>query len=95
LWASHRRRPLYQEIPLGELPTASALQLDARVEEERDPTGELPAVGQAAALSFGPEAVLAQVNDFVTDRPAEAAALLRLWANDRADAAGQPKALPV
>jgi flagellar M-ring protein FliF len=95
LWASHRRRPLYQEIPLGELPTASALPLDARVEEERDPTGELPAVGQAAALSFGPEAVLAQVNDFVTDRPAEAAALLRLWANDRADAAGQPKALPV
>jgi flagellar M-ring protein FliF len=95
LWASHRRRPLYQEIPLGELPTASALPLEARVEEERDPTGELPAVGQAAALSFGPEAVLAQVNDFVTDRPAEAAALLRLWANDRAEAPGQAKALPV
>ena len=52
-------------------------------------------VGQAAALSFGPEAVLAQVNDFVTDRPAEAAALLRLWANNRADTPGQPKALPV
>jgi flagellar M-ring protein FliF len=95
LWASRRRRPLYQEIPLGELPTASALALEYGVEEERDPTGELPVVGQAAALSFGPEAVLAQVNDFVTDRPAEAAALLRLWANDRADAPVPPKALPV
>jgi flagellar M-ring protein FliF len=95
LWASRRRRPLYQEIPLGELPTASALALEYGVEEERNPTGELPVVGQAAALSFGPEAVLAQVNDFVTDRPAEAAALLRLWANDRADAPVPPKALPV
>ncbi len=95
VWASRRRRPLYQEIPLGELPTASALPLEYGVEEERDPTGELPVVGQAAALSFGPEAVLAQVNDFVTDRPAEAAALLRLWANDRADAPAPPKALPV
>ena len=28
LWASRRRRPLYQEIPLGELPTASALPLE-------------------------------------------------------------------
>ncbi len=96
VWASRRRRPLYQEIPLGELPTASALPLEpGGVEVERDPTGELPVVGQAAALSFGPEAVLAQVNDFVTDRPAEAAALLRLWANDRADTPSQPKALPV
>ncbi len=96
VWASRRRRPLYQEIPLGELPTASALPLEpGGIEVERDPTGELPVVGQAAALSFGPEAVLAQVNDFVTDRPAEAAALLRLWANDRADTPGQPKALPV
>lgn len=104
LWASRRRRPLYQEIPLGELAVASATSLDAGIERERDPTGELPAVGsvgavraatQAAALSFGPEAVLAQVNDFVTDRPAEAAALLRQWANDRADAPSPPKALPV
>ena len=95
LWASRRRRPLYQEIPLGELPTGSARPFEFGVEEERDPTGELPVVGQAAALSFGPEAVLAQVNDFVTDRPAEAAALLRLWANDRADTPAPPKALPV
>jgi len=95
LWASRRRRPLYQEIPLGELPTVSATPLEMGTEDERDPTGELPVIGQAAALSFGPEAVLAQVNEFVTDRPAEAAALLKLWASDRQDAPPSPKALPV
>jgi flagellar M-ring protein FliF len=113
LWASRRRRPLYQEIPLGDLAYPSAASLDSGVEQERDPTGELPAVGsvgaakaagavaaagavgQAAALSFGPEAVLAQVNDFVSDRPAEAAALLRQWASDRAETPAPPKALPV
>lgn len=95
LWASRRRRPLYQEIPLGELPTVPAVPLDGGVEVDRDPTGELPAIGHAADLSFGPEAVLAQVNDFVTDRPAEAAALLKLWASDRQDAPPPPKALPV
>ncbi|HTU38425.1 MAG TPA: flagellar basal-body MS-ring/collar protein FliF [Acidimicrobiales bacterium] len=95
LWASRRRRPLYQEISLDALPMPAAVPLDAGIEEERNPTGELPVVGQAASLSFGPEAVLAQVNDFVTDRPAEAAALLRQWASDRGEAAAPPKALPV
>jgi flagellar M-ring protein FliF len=103
LWISRRRRPLYQEISLGELPATSARSFDTGVEEDRDPTGELPVVradpvaaaGAAAELTFGPEAVLAQVNDFVTDRPAEAAALLRQWASDRTDAASPPKALPV
>ncbi len=94
LWASRRRRPLYQEIPLGEI-TATPLVPIGTIEEERDPTGELPPVGQAAALSFGPEAVLAQVNDFVSERPAEAAALLRSWAGDRQDLPSPSKALPV
>ena len=41
LWAAKRRRPFYQEIALGELgPMASMIP----VEEERNPTGELPAV---------------------------------------------------
>ena len=35
VWASRRRRPLYQEIPLGELPTASALPLEPGGIEDR------------------------------------------------------------
>ena len=95
LWASRRRRPLYQEIPVGELTTTTPFVPIGAIEDERDPTGELPAVGQAAALSFGPEAVLAQVNDFVSERPAEAAALLRSWAGDRQDLLSPSRALPV
>jgi flagellar M-ring protein FliF len=83
--AARRRRPLYQEVALGELsPMASMVP----VEEDRDPTGELPAIRAAPALQLGSEAVLAQVNQFVEQRPAEAAHLLKSWADEREDADG-------
>ena len=62
------------------------------VEEERNPTGELPAVG--ATLQLGSDAVLAQVNQFVEQRPAEAAHLLKSWADEREEVDGG-RALPV
>jgi flagellar M-ring protein FliF len=89
--AAKRRRPLYQEIALGELgPMASMIP----VEEERNPTGELPAVRMAPALKLGSDAVLAQVNQFVEQRPAEAAHLLKSWADEREEIEGG-RALPV
>jgi flagellar M-ring protein FliF len=89
--AAKRRRPLYQEIALGELsPMASMIP----VEEERNPTGELPAVRAAPALKLGSDAVLAQVNQFVEQRPAEAAHLLKSWADEREEFEGG-RALPV
>ena len=90
LVAAKRRRPLYQEIALGELgPMASMIP----VEQERDPTGEMPAIRAAPALQLGSDAVLAQVNQFVEQRPAEAAHLLKSWADEREEADG--RALPV
>jgi flagellar M-ring protein FliF len=89
--AAKRRRPLYQEIALGELsPMASMIP----VEEERNPTGELPAVRTTPALKLGSDAVLAQVNQFVEQRPAEAAHLLKSWADEREEIEGG-RALPV
>ena len=85
LIAAKRRRPLYQEIALGELsPMASAVL----VEDERNPTGELPAVRVSPALQLGSDAVLAQVNQFVEQRPAEAAHLLKSWADEREEIEG-------
>jgi flagellar M-ring protein FliF len=85
LLAARRRRPLYQEIPVSGL-AAGAMQPVTDLTDQRDPTGELPAVRGAPALELGPDAVLAQVNDFVDQRPAEAARLLRSWAEERQDA---------
>jgi len=91
LFAAKRRRPLFQEVPLGELsPTAAMIALD----EERDPTGELPAVRAAPTLQLGSDAVLAQVNQFMEQRPAEAAHLLKSWADEREELEGG-RALPV
>jgi flagellar M-ring protein FliF len=91
LIVAKRRRPLYQEIALGEFgPMASMIP----VEEERNPTGELPAVRTAPALKLGSDAVLAQVNQFVEQRPAEAAHLLKSWADEREEIEGG-RALPV
>ena len=91
LFAAKRRRPLYQEIALGELsPMASMIP----VEDERNPTGELPAVSVSPALQLGSDAVLAQVNQFVEQRPAEAAHLLKSWADERQEIEGG-RALPV
>ena len=91
LFAAKRRRPLYQEIALGELgPVASMIP----VEEERNPTGELPAIRVAPALQLGSDAVLAQVNQFVEQRPAEAAHLLKSWADERDEVDGG-RTLPV
>jgi flagellar M-ring protein FliF len=89
--AAKRRRPLFQEIALGELsPIASMIP----VEDERDPTGELPAVRASPALQLGSDAVLAQVNQFMEQRPAEAAHLLKSWADEREEIEGG-RALPV
>ena len=91
LVAAKRRRPLYQEISLGELgPMASMIP----VEEERNPTGEMPAIRAAPVLQLGSDAVLAQVNQFVEQRPAEAAHLLKSWADEREEVDGG-RALPV
>jgi flagellar M-ring protein FliF len=91
LVAAKRRRPLYQEIALGALgPMASMIP----VEEERNPTGEMPAIRAAPALQLGSDAVLAQVNQFVEQRPAEAAHLLKSWADEREEVDGG-RALPV
>ncbi len=91
LVASKRRRPLYQEIALNELgPMASMIP----VEEERNPTGEMPAIRAAPVLQLGSDAVLAQVNQFVEQRPAEAAHLLKSWADEREEVDGG-RALPV
>jgi hypothetical protein len=90
LVAAKRRRPLFQEIALGELgPMASMIP----VEQERDPTGEMPAIRAVPALQLGSDAVLAQVNQFVEQRPAEAAHLLQSGADERDDVEG--RALPV
>jgi flagellar M-ring protein FliF len=80
---SKKRRLLYQEIPMGEL--------TEMVQVEDDPTGEIPVLAhavdpEAASLELGPAAVLAQVNDFIDDRPSEAAQLLRMWAEERQNA---------
>jgi flagellar biosynthesis/type III secretory pathway M-ring protein FliF/YscJ len=89
--AARRRRPLYQEIALGEFaPIASMIP----VHEERDPTGELPVVRASPPLQLGSDAVLAQVNSFVEQRPAEAAHLLKSWADEREELEGG-RALPV
>jgi len=80
---SKKRRLLYQEIPMGEL--------TEMVQVEDDPTGEIPVLShagdpKATSLELGPAAVLAQVNDFIDDRPSEAAQLLRMWAEERQNA---------
>ena len=67
------------------------LEEEGMVELEDDPTGEIPAlshagVQQTESLQLGPAAVLAQVNDFIDDRPSEAAQLLRMWAEERQNA---------
>jgi flagellar M-ring protein FliF len=90
LVAAKRRRPLYQEIALNELGPMAAM---IPVEEERNPTGEMPAIRSAPVLQLGSDAVLAQVNQFVEQRPAEAAHLLKSWADEREDVDG--RALPV
>ncbi len=91
LVAAKRRRPLFQEIALGELgPMASMIPLEG----DRHPTGEVPVIRAAPALKLGSDAVLAQVNQFVEQRPAEAAHLLRSWADEREEADGG-RALPV
>ena len=85
LFAAKRRRPLFQEIALGELgPVASMVP----VEDDPNPTGELPAIRVAPALQLGSDAVLAQVNQFVEQRPAEAAHLLKSWADERDEVDG-------
>lgn len=82
LWASKKRKPLYQEVPVGALVQGMTMtNLD-----EDDPTGELPVSRGSVALELGPDAVLAQVNNIVEQRPAEAARLLRMWAEERKDA---------
>jgi flagellar M-ring protein FliF len=91
LVAAKRRRPLYQEIALNELGPMAAM---IPVEEERNPTGEMPAIRSAPVLQLGSDAVLAQVNQFVEQRPAEAAHLLKSWADEREEAEGG-RALPV
>jgi flagellar biosynthesis/type III secretory pathway M-ring protein FliF/YscJ len=54
----------------------------------------LPAVRTTPALKLGSDAVLAQVNQFVEQRPAEAAHLLKSWADEREEIEGG-RALPV
>jgi flagellar M-ring protein FliF len=90
LRTARRRQPLYQEVPMGELTSNMVL-----LEDEDDPTGELPAVRRKPALELGPDAVLAQVNDYVESRPSEAARLLQMWAEERqgGDPGQQPMAL--
>jgi flagellar biosynthesis/type III secretory pathway M-ring protein FliF/YscJ len=93
LRAARRRRPLYQEIPMNELgPAATASPMIPLT--ERDPTGELPAIRTAPALELGSDAVLAQVNQFVEQRPAEAAQLLKSWADERQEV-DRARTLPV
>ncbi len=79
LWASKRRKPLYQEVPVGALTQGMTMTTF----DEDDPTGELPVSRRSVALELGPDAVLAQVNDIVEQRPTEAARLLRMWAEER------------
>ena len=92
--AARRRRPLYQEVAVGDLGPMAPLASMVPVEDERDPTGELPAVRASPALQLGSDAVLAQVNQFVEQRPAEAAHLLKSWADERETVEGG-RALPV
>jgi flagellar M-ring protein FliF len=75
-----RRRPSYDEVQLPELaPLRSMIPLD----DEVHPTGELPAVARTPVLDAVPDAVLSQVNNYIEQRPAEAARLLRAWADER------------
>ncbi len=81
LRASRKRQPLYQEVPVGELTANGMPPMIPLVDD--DPTGELPAYRNVPVLEIGPDAVLAQVNDFIGQRPNEAARLLRQWAEER------------
>ncbi len=81
LWASKRRKPLYQEIPVGALVEGMTMT----THDEDDPTGEIPVTRSSMALELGPDAVLAQVDDIVEQRPAAAVQLLRMWAEERED----------
>ncbi|MGD0882027.1 MAG: flagellar basal-body MS-ring/collar protein FliF [Acidimicrobiales bacterium] len=81
LWASKKRKPLYQEVPVGALTQGMTMT----TLDEDDPTGEIPVSRRSVALELGPDAVLAQVNNIVEQRPAEAARLLRMWAEERKD----------
>ena len=83
LRSSKKRKLLYQEVPVGELTETVHVTDEA--------TGEVPVLArstdaQATSLELGPAAVLAQVNDFIDDRPSEAAQLLRMWAEERQNA---------
>jgi len=76
------RRPLrYDEVHLPELtPMASPV---GALEEDVVPTGELPEFARSPALAAGTDAMFSQFNNYIQQRPAEVARLLREWAAER------------
>jgi flagellar M-ring protein FliF len=76
-----RRRPSYDEIHIPELAPRPARTVAFDTDEY--PTGELPAVAEPPVLGMGPETVLARVNAYIEERPAEVARVLREWADER------------
>jgi flagellar M-ring protein FliF len=76
-----RRRSSYDEVQIPELVPLRSQMMP--IDDEPHPTGELPAVPRTPALGAVPDAVLSQVNGYIEQRPAEAARLLRAWADER------------
>lgn len=76
-----RRRPSWDEIPIAELAPSATPMIPP--DDERRPASELPPVPRSPALEPVPAAVLSQVNGYIEQRPAEAARLLRAWADER------------
>lgn len=83
-----------QMAPPGQMmPVPAGMMQPAVGYDTGAPTGQMPRVNRNPSLELGREAVLAQVNDFVDERPTEAARLLKMWADERDGADAQPKAM--
>lgn len=70
------RRPVFDEVHVNQMPAALASNYDPIALDEH----ATPRLARNSALP--PTAVLSQVNEFIEERPAEVARLLRAWADE-------------
>jgi flagellar M-ring protein FliF len=74
------RRPVYDEVHVNELSPVGARNYAHR--DEPIPLGEHATARLPREDALPPAAVLSQVNEFIEQRPAEVARLLRAWADE-------------
>ena len=74
------RRPVYDEVHVNELSPVSARNFAHR--DDPIPLGEHATARLPREDALPPAAVLSQVNEFIEQRPAEVARLLRAWAEE-------------